>query len=187
MIHRHYEHGGFALKVSSNGKAKPLDYNSDLAGRSSDQEGIGAALPPDDGAPDTAPAPQPVSEPEATRPASRYGAWRARVGEWFNSLDLTPDLAENIGSRRWFRGLGTMVALGAVAIALWPDFTPLEARSAMPDSPQIRDEFRSQMIMPLALGADSGRRMGPTADVIPLASAGGQFCEYAAPRWRVGN
>ena len=27
----------------------------------------------------------------------------------------------------------------------------------------VRDEFRSQMIMPLALGADSGRRMGATA------------------------
>ena len=35
----------------------------------------------------------------------------------------------------------------------------------------VRDEFRSQMIMPLALGADSGRRMGATAAVLPLRSA----------------
>ncbi|MBV7258551.1 M23 family metallopeptidase [Erythrobacter sp. WH158] len=87
------------------------------------------------------------------------------------SLDLTPDLAEDIGSRRWFRGLGTMIGLGAVALMFWPSMDPLEARTAMPESEEIRDEFRSQMIMPLALGADSGRRMGPTTRVIPLESA----------------
>ena len=103
--------------------------------------------------------------------AERYDEWKLKTGEWFNSIDLTPDLAENIGSRRWFRGLGTMVVLGAVAVAFWPSFTPVSARAAMPESQDIRDEFRSQMIMPLALGADSGRRMGPTADVIPLESA----------------
>jgi len=103
--------------------------------------------------------------------AQRYDEWKLKAGHWFHSLDLTPDLAEDIGSRRWFRGLGTMVALGAVAFAFWPSMAPLEARSAMPQSEEIRDEFRSQMIMPLALGADSGRRMGPTADVTPLENA----------------
>lgn len=103
--------------------------------------------------------------------AQRYDEWKLKAGTWFHSLDLTPDLAEDIGSRRWFRGLGTMVALGAVAVAFWPTMAPLEARSAMPQGEEIRDEFRSQMIMPLALGADSGRRMGPTADVIPLENA----------------
>lgn len=101
----------------------------------------------------------------------RYDEWKFKAGDRLDRLDLVPDLAENIGSRRWFRGLGTMVALGAVALAFWPNLTPLEARSALPEGEEIRDEFRSQMIMPLALGADSGRRMGPTADVIPLKSA----------------
>ncbi len=101
----------------------------------------------------------------------RYDEWKLSASDWFEGLDLTPDLAANIGSRRWFRGLGTMVVLGGVALAFWPSFTPLEARAAMPESAEIRDEFRSQMIMPLALGADSGRRMGPTADVIPLENA----------------
>ncbi|MFL0355192.1 M23 family metallopeptidase [Erythrobacter sp. GH1-10] len=101
----------------------------------------------------------------------RYDEWKLAAGNWFNGLDLAPDLADNIGSRRWFRGLGTMVALGAVALAFWPDLAPLEARVSMPQGQEIRDEFRSQMIMPLAYGADSGRRMGPTAEVIPLASA----------------
>jgi len=103
--------------------------------------------------------------------SERYDEWKLGIGARFEQIDLAPDLAENIGSRRWFRGLGTMVVLGAVALAFWPNMTPLEARAAMPADPDIRDEFRSQMIMPLALGADSGRRMGPTADVIPLENA----------------
>jgi murein DD-endopeptidase MepM/ murein hydrolase activator NlpD len=100
-----------------------------------------------------------------------YEEWRIAASAWFARIDLAPDLAEDIGSRRWLRGLGTMVSLGAVALALWPDITPLEARPAMPEGEAIRSELRSQMILPLALGADSGRRMGPTAAVIPLKSA----------------
>lgn len=101
----------------------------------------------------------------------RYQEWRLDAERWFAGLDLAPDLAEDIGSRRWFRGLGTMLALGASAFAFWPDFTPIEARPAMPTSELVREELRSQMVTPLALGADSGRRMGPTAQVIPLQSA----------------
>lgn len=103
--------------------------------------------------------------------AERYEAWRLDASDWFARLDLAPDLAEQIGSRRWLRGLGTMVGLGAVALAFWPDLTPLEARAAMPQDEDVQSELRSQMILPLALGADSGRRMGPTQAVIPLKSA----------------
>lgn len=101
----------------------------------------------------------------------RYQELRLDAERWFAGLDLAPDLAEDIGSRRWFRGLGTMLALGASALAFWPDFTPVETRPAMPTSDLVREELRSQMITPLALGADSGRRMGPTTQVIPLKSA----------------
>jgi murein DD-endopeptidase MepM/ murein hydrolase activator NlpD len=100
-----------------------------------------------------------------------YDEWRLAASRWFERLDLAPDLAEDIGSRRWFRGLGTMLGLGAVALAFWPDLTPLEARPAMPQDAEVQSELRSQMILPLALGADSGRRMGPTQQVIPLKSA----------------
>ncbi len=109
---------------------------------------------------------------------NRAGTWRDRYDEWKHSvedrlagIDLAPDLASNIGSRRWFRGFGTMVGLAAVALAFWPDMSPLEARPAMKIDAAAHDELRSQMIMPLALGADSGRRMSPTPEVIPLASA----------------
>lgn len=102
---------------------------------------------------------------------ARYEDWRLAASRWFDRLDLAPDLAEDIGSRRWLRGLGTMVGLGAAALACWPDLTPLEARPALPQSDAVASELRSQMILPLALGADSGRRMGPTEAVIPLKSA----------------
>lgn len=98
-------------------------------------------------------------------------AAKARLWDRIAALDWTPDLAENIGSARWFRGLGTMMGMGALALAFWPDFAPLEAAPAMHVTGEARDEFRSQMILPLALGADSGRHMGWTGAVVPLKSA----------------
>ena len=103
--------------------------------------------------------------------AQRFHAWRDRTSEQLGQLDLAPDLAQNIGSGRWFRGLGTMLGLGVVALAFWPDFSALEARPAMNLDDSARDEFRSQMIMPLALGADNGHHMGASKVVIPLKSA----------------
>ena len=101
----------------------------------------------------------------------RLAEWKDRAFALIESLDLAPDLADDIGSRRWFRGLATLLGLGVVAMAFWPDFAPLQAAPAMQIDQQARDEFRSQMILPLALGADSGRRMGATAAVIPLKTA----------------
>jgi murein DD-endopeptidase MepM/ murein hydrolase activator NlpD len=102
-------------------------------------------------------------------PASPIG-WRARIEGHFHRLNLHHDLAEEIGTRRWYRGLATMLGLGVAALAFWPDFSAVEAATAFPSDAAVRDEFRSQMIAPLALGADTGRRMGPTAAVAPLAS-----------------
>jgi len=100
-----------------------------------------------------------------------YESWRNSASHKLEKIDLAPDLAEEIGSQRWFRGLGTMIGLAAVALAFWPDFAPLEAMPAMRIDENARDEFRSQMITPLALGADSGRHMGATRRVIALRSA----------------
>ncbi len=102
---------------------------------------------------------------------SRYGEWRSRASSAFNSADLAPDLARDIGSRRWLRGVATLIGLSAVAAAGWPGFSPVEAAPAMRIEDRVRDEFRSQMIMPLALGADSGRHMGATFAVAELESA----------------
>ena len=102
---------------------------------------------------------------------SRFDAWHLDASSWLDGLDLAPSLAENIGSRRWWRGLGTMLGLGFAAISFWPDFAPLEAAPAMIADSEVRDEFRSQSIMPLALGSDSGRHMAATGAVRKLAAA----------------
>lgn len=103
--------------------------------------------------------------------AERYAAWRQRISQRFAEVDFAPDLAQDIGSRRWLRGAGTLLGLSALALAGWPDFAPVVAAPVMQIDDPVRDEFRSQMIMPLALGADSGRHMGATDRVIPLRSA----------------
>jgi murein DD-endopeptidase MepM/ murein hydrolase activator NlpD len=115
------------------------------------------------------PAPQRITRVSSL--AERYGEWRARTSVKLSEWDLAPDLAQHIGSRRWLRGAFTLVGLTAVALAAWPGFSPVEAAPAMRIDDRVRDEFRSQMIMPLALGADSGRRMGTTQAVRELARA----------------
>ncbi len=101
---------------------------------------------------------------------TRAKAIRSHIEHRCHVIELAPDLAQDIGSGRWFRGLGTMLGLSLVAVSFWPDLTAVEAATAMPVDQPVRDEFRSQMIMPLALGADSGHRMGATALVRPLGS-----------------
>ena len=144
-----------------------------------------AALDTDSDAPlvdqheDDAPAEfrAPVGKPAGGRFArlrqfanSTRGAARAGIAK-LEHADLAPDLAENIGSLRWFRGTATFLSLTAVALAFWPDFSPVEAAPALRLTDQARDEFRSQTIQPLALGADTGNRMAANALVRPLADA----------------
>ncbi len=108
---------------------------------------------------------------DASTLAETTGSWRAALSAKLSRADLAPDLGADIGSRRWLRGVATLIGLSAIAIAGWPGFSAVEAAPAMRIDDRVRDEFRSQMILPLALGADSGRRMGATMAVSPLASA----------------
>jgi len=96
------------------------------------------------------------------------GDWRTRVKYWAEDVNLTPDLGQNIGSRQWLRGAATCFALCFTAIRMTPDFAALPAAPEPVMTAASYDEFRSQMITPLALGADSGRHMGPTDAVAPL-------------------
>lgn len=92
-------------------------------------------------------------------------SWRDKLA----ALDLVPDLAENIGSARWFRGLGTLSFLLIGTFALLPDFGPVYGAQPSIATQGEFEESRAQMIMPLAYGADSGRRMGATDAVVALA------------------
>jgi murein DD-endopeptidase MepM/ murein hydrolase activator NlpD len=103
--------------------------------------------------------------------AGRYEQWRQRASIALSGVDLAPDLSSEVGSRRWLRGAATLVGLAALAFTAWPGFAPLKAAPTMRLDDGARDEFRSQMIMPLALGADSGRHMAATRAVMRLHDA----------------
>ncbi len=115
---------------------------------------------------------RPTRRPRKAASLSKsYGSWRNAMSVRLSRADLAPDLGRDIGSRRWLRGVATLIGLSAVALAGWPGFSAVEAAPAMRIDDRVRDEFRSQMILPLALGADTGRRMGATTAVQPLAAA----------------
>lgn len=93
--------------------------------------------------------------------------WRDRLSDH----DLVPDLGEDIGSIRWFRGLGTLTILSVLALALLPDFGPVYgAQPPIPTEAEF-EEARAQMIMPIAYGSDSGKRMAATDAVVALAGS----------------
>ncbi len=103
----------------------------------------------------------PIANPSAQGPAS----WRARLA----TMDWVPDLGENIGSVRWFRGLATMTVLIVGAASFFPEIGPAYGAQGVVPSAAEFDEARAQMIMPIALGSDSGRRMAATDSVVALA------------------
>lgn len=94
--------------------------------------------------------------------------WRTRLRDWADEVELVPDLGQHIGSLTWFRGLATCLGLCATALYLSPGFQPVPGAPGAVLSDAQYDEVRSQMMTPLALGADSGRHMGATDAVQPL-------------------
>jgi murein DD-endopeptidase MepM/ murein hydrolase activator NlpD len=83
-------------------------------------------------------------------------------------FDLVVDLGARIGSRQWLRGLATC---GLLCYAAWwtaPGFHPIPGAAAAPMSEAHWEEARSVAIAPLALGADTGKRMASTDAVQPL-------------------
>jgi len=93
-----------------------------------------------------------------------HEGWRDRLA----NLDLAPDLGDDIGSRTWWRGLATLTVLCAAAISTFPGIQPLQAGGAPALAAADFNEARAQMIVPLALGGDTGRHMAATDAVRPL-------------------
>ncbi|UZW56874.1 M23 family metallopeptidase [Sphingobium sp. JS3065] len=97
-----------------------------------------------------------------------WRGWREKLRDWAEDVELVPDLGQRVGSFTWFRGLATCFGLCAAALYLSPGFQALPGEPQPLMASRQFDEVRSQMITPLAMGADSGRRMGPTDAVQPL-------------------
>jgi murein DD-endopeptidase MepM/ murein hydrolase activator NlpD len=95
--------------------------------------------------------------------------WRDAVSDWAHRVDLTPDLGRAPFSLTWWRGLATCMGLCGVMLSAAPGIEAVPGQSRAPVSAAQFDQLRSQMITPLAFGADTGGRMGPTDAVAPLA------------------
>lgn len=109
---------------------------------------------------------QAVSVPFALppRPPVRWQSAR----DWLDALDLVPDLGTDIGTRPWWRGLGTLVLLCSTAALTFPGFRAIPGASPPVADARDFDEARAQIITPLAYGSDTGRRMAATDAVRPL-------------------
>lgn len=93
-----------------------------------------------------------------------------RFGGRFADIDLVPDLGQRIGSRDWWRGLATLLALCTAAIMLSPGLDQtLPGPVPAPLDDSAWESARAQTIAPLAWGADTGHRMAATDLVRPLA------------------
>jgi len=95
-------------------------------------------------------------------------AWAARQLE---RIDFAQDLKHGIGSARWWRGLAVMVVLMLAALGLRPGLAPLQAATAMRADNEAMEEYRSQMVMPLASGGEAGRHMGATRLAVVVSGA----------------
>lgn len=89
-------------------------------------------------------------------PAPPEGRWAA-LGSRLRAVDL----AEDIGSRQWWRGMGTLATLVVAALAFWPDFSRLDAAPSLNLDGTMEAQLRAQAIAPLALGGEVGQRVGP--------------------------
>nr|WP_279338673.1 M23 family metallopeptidase [Sphingomonas sp. BGYR3] len=99
----------------------------------------------------------------------RRPAWVETLTDRFPDFDPFPDLGSRIGSGEWYRGAATCAGMLALAWLLSPGFErPILGRAPAPLTGDALDQARSQGVTALALGANSGTRMGATAAARPL-------------------
>jgi murein DD-endopeptidase MepM/ murein hydrolase activator NlpD len=110
---------------------------------------------------------QPASADLGTAPAS--GKIPQKSGRKWADFELAPDLGDQIGSRTWWRGMATLALLCGAALSTYSGMQPLSVRGDPVWDAADFNESRAQTIMPLALGGDTGRHMGATDAVRPLA------------------
>ena len=84
---------------------------------------------------------------------------------------LVVDLAQAIGSARWWRGLATLSALCLAAALFAPDMRSLPVAAPAPYGDAQWEQVRALRFAPLGLGADTGGRMAATDAVRPIERA----------------
>lgn len=95
-------------------------------------------------------------------------SWRQRLASLrFDTSDWVVDLAEGIGTRRWWRGMATMAGLTVAAFAFWPGLSRLEAAPATHS--EAVGEWRTLGAAPLSYEAAQLVRVAPTAALRPVA------------------
>lgn len=86
-------------------------------------------------------------------------------------LDAACDLAEDVGSPRWWRGVVSLIGLMLAAWLLLPGTAPLSAAVPVAIDRAADDHFRGAALRPLSYGSAPQRLAGAGALVIPLAVA----------------
>ena len=105
-----------------------------------------------------APPPPPPSLRQSAHPlARRWDAWCCRVEQRWAGRTLAVDLRSAVGTRRWFGGLGRLIALAAPALLCWPALGPFDGAPLPMAGDPASAEWRAQAIRPFSLGASSGR------------------------------
>lgn len=115
----------------------------------------------------TAPRAPDADSPGLIAPPSAAG-WRSRLAA-IRLDDCAVDLAEDIGSRRWYRGMATLIGLTVCALALWPDFSRLEAAPATRADMSAAAEWRRLGAVPLSYDTTRLRPAAATPALRPVA------------------
>lgn len=104
----------------------------------------------------------------AARSGPVFGRADLAPTKLFDRFDFAPDLGADIGSRKWWRGMATCIALCATTYVLSPSLRALPAPTPAAMGADAWEAERAQSISPLAFGSDTGSRMAATAAVRTL-------------------
>lgn len=103
--------------------------------------------------------------------ALRPGSFGLRVTARPDEFQLVVDLGSDLFSRRWWRGLATLLLLCAAAAAMAPGLQPLAGGQPVVPGEAQAEQVEALAIAPLGAGSATGLRMAETAAVEPLSSA----------------
>jgi hypothetical protein len=95
----------------------------------------------------------------------------ARAKGVLGRFDFAPDLAHDIGTPRWYRGLAVMLGGIGFAISLWPGLPAIRMGDPQMMDATAQEQWHSQTVQPLLYGGDTGQRMGPTSRLVLGAGA----------------